>query len=205
VLRTFIVIVASSILTLPAAAQNLLVNPGFDGPDQIIGWTCETVYGTAVWSPIDRSGAPDSGSMEHEVNASTDSQKVRCWQCLEVDELKPYLGELWYFWPDDPDVSQLGTTRMSFGFYFNADCTDSTGVYDVAVGNPLLDSWKVLRTDELTAPAGTQSASFYLFTWQNFGDQPVRARLDDIEFSTTLIFGDGFESADLGEWSASSP
>jgi hypothetical protein len=204
-LRPCILLVAAAVIAAPVGAQNLLVNPGFDEPDQITGWTCDTLYGTAVWSPIDRNGAPQSGSMEHEVDASTDNQKERCWQCVGVDELTPYLGEVWFFWPDDPDVSQLGTTRMSVNFYFDADCTDDTGVYDVAVGTPMLDSWQVLRTDEMTAPAGTHSAAVYLFTWQNLADQPVRARLDDIELSTTLIFGDGFESGDLIEWSGSSP
>lgn len=203
--RTFVLIATASVFAFPATAQNLLVNPGFDEPDQITGWTCDTLYGTAEWSPLDHLGAPGSGSMEHEVNASTDNQKVRCWQCVAVDELTPYLGEVWFFWPDDPDVSQIGTTRMSLNFFFDSNCNDYTGVYDVAVGYPVLDAWQVLRTDELTAPEGTQSASVYVFTWQNLANEPVRARLDDVDLRTTLIFRDGFESGDLTEWSASAP
>ena len=49
------------------------------------------------------------------------------------------------------------------------------------------------------------SAKVFVFTWQDLANEPVRARLDDLEFSTTTLFRDGFETGDLTEWSGSVP
>ena len=189
----------------PAIGQNLLVNPSFDDPDQISGWSCDTTYGTAGWSPLDRLGSPTSGSMEHEVSAQSDNRKVRCWQCVPVDEELDYVASAWHFWPDDPDVFQEGTTRISFGFYDDADCLTSLDVWEIAVGHPILDTWVLLRSNELVAPADAESAIVYVFTWQDFADQPVRARLDDVAFFPVSIFRDGFDDGDWGAWSTAVP
>ncbi len=62
-----------------------------------------------------------------------------------------------------------------------------------------------LESDESIAPTGALSAMVYVFTWQNLTGQPVRARLDDLDFSTTTLFRDGFESGGTGEWSSAVP
>jgi len=55
------------------------------------------------------------------------------------------------------------------------------------------------------APAGSMSAEVYVYTFQEVAFQPVRARIDDLDFSVAVVFRDGFETGDLGEWSASVP
>jgi hypothetical protein len=186
----------------PASAQNLLVNPGFDVADQLDGWTCTLTYGTATWNAEDRQAQTTSGSMQHDVNAWVDSQKVRCHQCVAVEEGKPYVASVWHYWPDDPDVNQLGSTRISYEFFGDVGCTTNLGVYDVQVDYPHLDTWSQLVSDEVVSPAGAQSAAVYVFTWQNNADDPVRARLDDIRFSVSPgIFSDDFEDGDLWAWS----
>ena len=77
-----------------------------------------------------------------------------------------------------------------------------------AVGSrpPLaLGTWHHLVTDEVMAPAGSVSARIWVHTWQNFAFQPVRAGLDDLDFSATTLFQDGFETGSLTEWSTSVP
>ncbi len=203
--RSTIIVTIAVLIASPALAQNLLVNPGFDVADQLDGWTCRTTYGTALWSPEDQLGSVGSGSMEHEVSATSDSQSVRCSQCVPVDELWEYVVSAWFFWPDDPDVSQLGSTRISFQFYSDANCTTTLPVGEVQIGHPILDTWLHLVSDAVIAPAGAASAGVFVFTWQNLANEPVRARLDDLDFSIAPIFRDGFESGGVDAWSDSVP
>lgn len=197
-----IVLVASS----PVVAQNLLVNPGFDDPDQLDGWTCTTNDGgIAVWSLEDHHGSMSSGSMEHEVSALTDDRWVRCAQCVPAHQLWSYVGSAWYYWPDDPDVSQDGKTVLTFSFFSDNDCTISLGGGGGANGFPVLDTWVQKVTPEFIAPAGARSVAFYVFTWQFTADEPVRARLDDLVFSPIILFWDDFESGGTSAWAATHP
>jgi len=192
----------------PVFSQNLLVNPGFDEPDQLTGWTCVETFGVASWSAIDSLGLAGSGSMQHDVAAAFDGRYVACRQCVPVSELWTYVMSGWHFWPDDPDVTQFGSVRWAFGFYNDIACTSSLGVSTLKIGSrpPLaLATWHQLVTDEVMAPAGSISAWVSFFTYQNTADEPVRTRLDDLDFSTTTLFQDGFETGDLSEWSASVP
>ena len=194
------------IFTSPVFAQNLLVNPGFDNPDLLTGWTCSTTHGQANWIADDRLGAPTSGAMEQFVTGGSNNLTVACVQCVPVEEFYAYAFSTWFYWPDDPDVTQEGTTRLVLAFYLNSDCTSSMGVSSVKVGHyPSLDTWDQLFTDEVTAPAGTTSALVTATTWQNLGDHWVRARLDDLECSTTTLFRDGFESGGTGAWATTLP
>ena len=93
-------------------AQNLLVNPGFDNSDVLAGWTCDSNYGQASWSPIDSLGSAGSGSMQHYVAATFNNETVKCSQCVPVSELWTYVMSGWHFWPDDPDVSLLNTINL---------------------------------------------------------------------------------------------
>jgi hypothetical protein len=191
-------------------AQNLLVNPGFDDLDQLTGWTCDSSMGQPVWHPQDILGLQGSGSMEHNVFGITASTNVNCRQCVPVSELRTYVMSGWFFWPDDPDVVQNGSVRWSLVFYSDTDCTPSSslGSPPATIGSrpPLaLNTWHHLVSDEFMAPAGSLSARIGVITWQNLADEPVRARLDDLDFSTTTLFQDGFETGNLTEWSASVP
>ncbi len=201
-----IIIAAVVMFAAPATAQNFLVNPGFDAADQLDGWTCSTFDGVATWNAEDRNGSPDSGSMQHDVDGAANNAKVRCEQCVPVTELKSYIISAWHYWPDDPDVAQIGTTRLSISYYSDAGCSSILEVGPTKTGNHVaLDTWYYLESDEWTAPQGAQSAMVYVFTWQNFSGQPVRSRLDDLSFAFAAFFLDGFESGDLSGWSSSVP
>ena len=202
----FTVVVAVIIcFASPAVAQNLLVNPGFSSIDQLTGWPCAAANGQASWSAHDRLNAPDSGSLQHDMAASSNNAYMWCSQCVLVDAGKDYVASGWYYWPDDPDVSQLGSTRVSFWFYENADCTGTQLAGPTETQNPVLDTWAHIQTDVVAAPTGFQSTLVFLTTWQNLDDEPVRVRLDDFDFRTTAIFVDGFESGGTGAWTSTFP
>jgi len=193
-------------ITSPVVAQNLLVNPGFDNPDLLNGWTCSTTYGQANWITNDRLGAPTSGAMEHFISAPTINEAVFCIQCIPVDEFYTYVASVWHYWPDDPDVTQVGTVRMGILVYPEAGCTGTLLNSTVNAGyHPALDTWYRFSTDEIVAPAGSVSARFAVSTHQDPADQWVRTRLDDLDFSATTLFRDGFESGGTGAWSSTSP
>jgi len=170
--RSTIIVAVAILITVPALAQNLLVNPGFDVADQLNGWTCTTSYGVASWSSEDRLGSSESGSLVHDVTAALNNKTVWCVQCVPVNELWSYVASGWYYWPDDPDVSQTGSSRWTVYYY---------------------------------SDIGAMSALVYFITWQNTANEPVRARIDDLEFSTTTLFRDDFESGGVDGWSFSTP
>ncbi len=193
--------IVASLIVLPLTAQNLLVNPGFDNTDQLDDWTCTISNGVASWSAEDLFGSTTSGSMRHDVSAGSDNQTIVCRQCVPVVELNAYVPSMWFFWPDNPAFSQLGSSRISYNYYSDATCSAYLGPGDVEAPNPAaLDTWLYLHADETVAPPGSQSAMVNLVTWQNFAGQPVRAHIDDVDFRTTTIFRDGFESGTTNAW-----
>ncbi len=186
-------------ITSPVLAQNLLFNPGFDTADQLDGWTCTSSDGLASWSSEDRSGSPVSGSMQHDVDGAANNARIWCHQCVPVTELEGYVFSTWHYWPDDPDVDQIGSTRLSVNFYTEAGCSSLIEVGPTKTVTPAsLDTWYLFESDEQIAPTGALSATANVFTWQNLVGQPVRARLDDLDFSTATLFRDGFESGGIG-------
>jgi hypothetical protein len=206
IVRTVIIVAITVLSAAPALAQNLLVNPGFDDADQLDGWTCTSDHGVASWSTEDRGGSAISGSMMHDVTATSNNRWLGCRQCVPVSAGSSYLVSGWYYWPNDPDVTQDGTPRFSVYFYSDATCT--TGLASGATSNdfPIYDTWLAFTTSEMTAPAGAVAADIIFLTWQDLANDPVRARFDDLAFIPTLpIFSDGFESGDTTFWSNTVP
>lgn len=193
----------------PAFTQNLLTNPGFDDANQLAGWTCNTIHGDLTWSSEDRSGSTTSGSMQHDLSAAGNNLDLSCSQCVPITELTDYVASMWYFWPDDADVAQDGSARITTVFYADAGCNVVAGYgpfkYGFFPGQPL-DTWLQLKTDEGLAPAGSVAALVTVVTWQDLADEPVRARIDDIVLAAVIpIFSDDFESGGIGAWSSSVP
>jgi len=193
----------------PVFGQNLLENPGFDVPDQLDGWSCTSANGVAAWNSEDRRGSPGSGSVQHDVSASANNRTINCSQCVPVTEAETYLGSVWHHWPDDADVTQDGSTRLSILWYSTASCTGLIDWVAPAIHsyppNPL-DTWTLLQSQPGTAPAGTAAARVEVYTWQDLANEPVRSRIDDVWFAPYIdVFSDGFESGDISAWSGSTP
>ena len=167
--------------TTIAGAQNLLVNPGFDQASQLTGWSCTSTYGTATWSSDDRSGAPGSGSVQHDMDNSTNNRSMWCAQCVPVNGGWEYVASGWY--------------------YEDVGCTGTNFIGPNEIVSPVPDTWTAVSTDVSAAPVGYQSAIVYFISWQNLAGEPIRVRLDDLDFSAHgLIFDDGFESGDTTAW-----
>lgn len=189
------------LIAIPLTAQNLLVNPGFDNADLIDNWICTMSNGVTSWSAEDRIGSTASGSMRHDVSAASDNQTITCSQCVPVIESNAYVLSAWYFWPANTGLTQLGSSRLSYLFYSDTVCATPLGIGDVKASSPsALDTWLFHHADEIVAPLGSRSAMVHVHTWQNFAGQPVRAHIDDVDFRTTTIFRDGFESGGTTAW-----
>lgn len=207
--KTGFLVITFSFLAAQSTAQNMLVNPGFDDASQLAGWTCYQTDGTATWITDDRRGSATSGSVQHEIAAASNNRTVSCDQCLPVTEGETYIASLWLYWPDDPDVTQDGSTRLAVLWYSDIDCLSQIDSMPIAIahfpGSPL-DTWSQLRTVAEAAPVGTVSARIIFLTWQDLADEPVRARIDDVWFAPyRYIFLDGFESGGTGNWSMAIP
>ena len=99
----------------------------------------------------------------------------------------------------------MGSTRITFQFYSDTNCSNPLSGGVGKVGYPILDTWLHLVSVEASAPAGAISAGVFVFTWQDLANEPVRAHLDDIVFADTTLFWDDFESGGVGAWSSSVP
>lgn len=193
-------LVATLLVAGTAPGQNLLTNPGFDNVDQLAGWTCTMGDGTVTWSTTDHMASPSSGSMQIDMWAAANNSFLQCSQCVPVAELYGYLLSAWHLWPDVAGLSQLGTTRIVTSYFSDANCSTFIANGDVGIGHPILDSWRRVQADEDTAPAGAASARINLVAWQNNAGEMIRTHIDDVDFRTTTIFRDGFESGGIAAW-----
>ncbi len=201
--RVAVITAVVVLIALPLTAQNLLVNPGFDEADQLDDWTCTTTYGVTSWSTEDHLESTASGSMQIDLSETSINRLVTCSQCVPVTELNSYAASAWLNWPDDADVTQDGSSRLSFGFFSDAGCTTAVEWCPIAFahypGNQL-GAWILLPTLESVAPVGAVAARIVITTWQDLANEPVRAHIDDVDFRTTTIFRDGFESGTTNAW-----
>lgn len=175
------------------AAQNLVVNPGFDVDTS--GWT-----GIGVWDPLDLVGSASSGSASwNNPNAST-SGALYVTQCIEVSGVfEGYYFGSWSFIPS----GQVGTgiAGLSVTFYSDPACLD---YIEGAGGSQTadLDAWRHLSI-EGWVPTGAGSAKIGALN-QKYGAGDFQVHHDSVHFGrhTIMVFGDGFESADVSDWSS---
>lgn len=183
------------LLPVGAAAQNLVVNPNFDV--DLSGWTAAG----GVWSPLDLAGSPSSGSATwNNTNAST-SGSLYVTQCIEISGVFEgfYFGS-WVFIPSGQ--TGTGIADLSLAFYSDTACSD---YIDGFGGSAMaeLDVWRHVNL-EGWVPTGAGSARIGALN-QKYGVGEFQVHHDSVIFvrHTLMIFGDGFESADVSDWDSS--
>ncbi len=174
-----------------AAAQppNILGNPDFDV--DLSSWTSEG--GTAVWSPEDADGAPDSGSAQLDASLSFSS----LYQCVDVGGGEPYQARvnIRYLSPVQDDELRL---RI---FWHDAEkCTIHSIVgLDRRGLIPQNTNWRELALQNLVAPPTAVSAWVDVVALPSSGLGLLH--VDDFRLIPGTIFSDGFESGDTSAWS----
>lgn len=182
------------LLSVPAAAQNLLTNPDFD--TDLAGWTGSEV-GSATWHGTDVDDAPDSGSARI-VNDLADPQTeaVVMSQCIPIEP-----GEYQYgghaFIPGGQAASGSVVMRV-LGYSDTTNCTG--GLF--MVNGRLIDQtgdWSALAVD-LSVSAGLLSGAagsieFELAIRKTEAGGELVAFADELFIALSpLIFSDRFES-----------
>jgi len=194
--RTSVVLLAALLLTVlfspSASGQNLLVNPDFD--TDLSGWS-----GPGVWDSPDAFGSPSSGSATW-INTFVSGGALYVMQCVELTPwVEGYDLAGYGFVPSGQPGS--GYTFLSVAFFSDAGCnTYLTG--GSTAGSSVLDSWTLLERTGWT-PIGAASAQIAAGNQKTApGDFQVWG--DAIFFGPNpdMIFHDGFETADLSQWSS---
>lgn len=105
----------------PAAAQNVLVNPGF--ATSLAGWTVESGV-SAVWSPLDIAVSGTSGSALIANSSSAAGFSGGLKQCVAVLPGVPYAFRVRYRVPS----GQVGTARAqgALDYFSGPSCEGST-------------------------------------------------------------------------------
>jgi hypothetical protein len=182
--RYVLAAVAASLLTVPAAAQNLLQNPGF--AVSIAGWTpfgsTTSSFGTEDAEGVSFSGSALIGSAE--ANASGGLK-----QCVPILAKVPYsiVVRVRLVSGSAGDSTSGGYPFASYAYYSDAACaTHIASDADVAVGSEASASWSAFAVYASTRPTAPPNAKSVLVSIgvQNRTNGPFPSiAFDDILFA----------------------
>jgi hypothetical protein len=189
-------LLALACFALPAAAQNLLVNPDLDLPDDLTGWPNDFNAGHE-WSSDDADGCTDSGSLAGttgEGSPGFQAYTTRNWTCVPVTP-----GETVYL--SVAYRSQIEINRLYFSHCSDADCnTCVTFSAFLDAGGPT-DSWATLHGSEVI-PDGV-GAVWLSINSSEVGTTPKTIGLDRAYVGRQdRIHVDGFENGSACHWVA---
>jgi hypothetical protein len=165
----------------PAFAQNLTINPHFDG-GTAVPWT-----GTFGFdATMDDTGTPGSGSARSSIN-STDGNGVAALasgprQCFVVSPGATYTASENVFISTvnpTPDVAFL-----TLGWYTNGICDNSGFISNSLAQTTTTNSWVPLNLTNVVPPAGANSV-LIVGEWEWFEDATHTVNFDDILLSAT--------------------
>ncbi len=161
---------------IPAAAQNLLQNPGFD--TGLPPWTPGSSNVTAAWNAADVAGSPSSGSALVTNLAPAASSTVEgLTQCVPVTPGTTY--DLLYRYRIAASQTGAGGVWGGMNWYSGGSCT---GTPISSTGNgftePSRDVWKTFAVFA-TAPAGAGSAAAVLAVSKQAAGGSFQVLFDD--------------------------
>jgi len=186
-----------------ADPKNLFANGHFDCT--LDDWTVVApAPGEVTWTgTTDADGANASGAVHVTNLAPGVDTNFSLWQCLDVPPVSAF-GVSARVRMDAAPGDLIGFSR-SCRFFSGAGCSGSLG--SPSSSTVLLQDTGgvyVGITGQVTRPAGAVSARCD-FTFATPTALSFNAYLDAVQFSSTLLFGDGFESGDTSAWSATFP
>jgi hypothetical protein len=193
-LSTLVLIAAC--LAHPVAAQNLVVNSGFDldPTDPANGWATD---GTGWLSHILWFGDPAPPS------ARTDCEGAE-WlvlsQCVRVAA-----GESYEFSARSYTHHAItaATNSVSLSFFSDPDCS-AGWLTTVATDHQSFPNWALRWSTDVIAPAGATAARIELNA--DAAGYLMNISWDDVVVTPThAVFVDGFESGGTAAWSAAVP
>lgn len=193
--RRLLFVACTVLLASTAAAQNLLMNPGFDldPTNPANGWTTE---GNGVLSHYSGAGDPAPPSARAE---TTDPQWLTLQQCIGVVAGMKYQFSARSF---TNRGTGSATNSVSLSFFSSIDCTSGL-LSNVPTDNGTFPGWYYRWADDVVAPPGAVAARIELAADGAGGVMDIL--WDDVIVQPDIdLFEDDFETGAIGGWSAMS-
>ncbi|HVS02974.1 MAG TPA: hypothetical protein VMT16_09410 [Thermoanaerobaculia bacterium] len=181
---------------VPAAAANLLANPGFDV--SLAGWLVFHPERTE-WSPVDAGGDAASGSARNTVDfESAMTADEPLIQCVPLTPGAGYEVGFSTLVPAGQD--RTGSAYGIIYFYEAADCIGLAGS-TLLPETTVVDAWTTLH-HTFTAPSGVSSAALRVVVYKEQAGGELVAYIDDAFFCPNgTCGGGGGDDDDLdAEW-----
>lgn len=184
----FVALVATISVVHQVEAQNMVVNPTFDG--DLSGWTDATGEGTFVFDPLNYAGPAGSGSGLIEVTSTSPMYTSLAGQCVSgVSDVESYDWGARVFIPSGQGTT--GSVYIQLVWYSTTDCSGTYLTYEPftnVIPHTVTDVWTPTRLDDRTPPTGAQSARISLSVTKTAATAiPFRAHFDGVFFGLDPI------------------
>ena len=197
ILQTVLILMVTAVAP-PAIAQNLVVNPNFDTDPS--GWT-----GPGVWDPLDVDNSPNSGSATYINTSAGTAGFAFVRQCITVDPTAIGYDIVARTYVPSGQAG-TGFARVDLVWFTDSLCNDYL-TYEEFLPPGLFDTW-----EQAGGPAfrpSTAQSVWVSAVNQKFDAGNFQVYVDALSLqphvSSTMIFGDGFDSGSQAAWSASVP
>lgn len=196
--RASVLVLAAFLAASTSWGQNLLSNPDFDV--DVLGWLPFADV-TIEWDSLDVDADPGSGSglvTNQHPSAGDASGARRCVDGITAGSQYQVVANL-----QIPGAqSETGKANVMIQWYEQAGCTSGFITFDSTpwVTDSTSDVW-VSQSLIFESPSAAQSARFFLQVFKNEADGSFQVHYDHLLFEE-LIFGNGFETGDTLQWSA---
>jgi hypothetical protein len=185
--------IVSISLAAPAAAQNLLQNPGFD--TDLGGWTLVPGSGSIAWNALDADGKASSGSARLVTPSAEGSTTNSIHQCVAVAGGAGYVFSAKVFRSQGALVTVFGSVVWHAGAGCSSFLEEDTPLSLFAPGP---GGWQT-ESATVDAPAGAGSAVVRLRARRedagalvaHFDDAVFAPDLGCVDDATTMCLNDG--------------
>jgi len=188
---------AATILPCSARAQNLILNPDFDGNTDQWG----TLSPSDSYSSFDFQNSADSGSVYYENEGAGNSGMPLAWQSVTISGSENMYRYSAMFYPASTSTAP-GHGEVTLYWYADSGCSSdfleaATGAFVSAT-----ESWG--KSGGIAVkPAGAVCVKFYTINQRN--DSGTFNLYVDHCSLVPMLFGDDFEDGTLDRWSFTSP
>ena len=161
---------------MPAGAQNLLQNPGFN--EDLAGWSLIPGNGSIAWDGLDSNGSASSGSARVVTPSAEGETSSSIQQCVAVTGGSDYSFSAKVFRPQGELVTVFGTVIWQEGAGCSSFLADDT---PISLFPPGSGEWEEV-SGTVTAPGDAESALVRLRARREDTGAKV-AHFDDVVFA----------------------
>jgi len=200
VARVSAIVVVAALGGSLAAAQNLVVNGGFESD---VGSWVALSDSSLAWDPLDADDDPNSGSAlvtNLDPDPVDGTGAVQCIDGLSGEQSYAFSAKARF----PSGQTETGRAYLLIQWRSSPGCTGDVGISESSlVSSSVPDIW-LTTSNVVVSPTATQSARLRLSVLKNAAGGSLDAYFDHVRLEPA-VFGDGFESGDVTAWSSSVP